>query len=132
MKRSTKNTAKAANQSRLLKTSAVTEALSESISEAAATFKSLKITLLAIHSSPIKKAVGSFIYNFKYLPAVNQQLVLKGFKVKSKTYIFNSLTGEAQKGYIKQLVVDIRRQQLHIEQLGSFSGKLEVSGELKD
>ena len=71
MKRSTKNAAKAANRSRPLKTSAVTEALSESISEAAATFKLLKMTLLAMHSSPIKKAVGSFIRDFKYLPAVN-------------------------------------------------------------
>ena len=94
MKRSTKNAAKAANRSRPLKTSAVTEALSESISEAAATFKLLKMTLLAIYSSLIKKAIGSFIYDFKYLPAVNQQLILKGFKVKSRTYIFNLLTSK--------------------------------------
>ena len=64
--------ARATNQSRLLKTSAVTEALSESISKAVATFKLLKTTLLAIYSSPIEKAVSSFIYNFKYLFTVNQ------------------------------------------------------------
>jgi len=87
---------------------------------------------LAIHSSPIKKAIGSFIYNFKYLPTINQQLILKGFKVKSRTYIFNSLTGKARKGYIKQLIVNIRRQQLHIKQLGSFGGGLEVSNKLED
>jgi len=74
---------------------AVIEALSKSISKAAATFKLLKMTLLAMHSSPIKKAVGSFICNFGYLPAINQQLVLKGFKVKNRTYIFNLLTSEA-------------------------------------
>jgi hypothetical protein len=28
--------------------------------------------LLAIHNLPIKKAVGNFIYNFKYLSTVNQ------------------------------------------------------------
>jgi len=95
IKRLIKNAAKATNQSHLLKTLVVTEALSESISKAAVTFKLLKITLLAIYSSPIKKAVGSFIYNFKYFPAINQQLILKGFKVKSRTYIFNLLTGKA-------------------------------------
>ena len=49
----------------------VIEALSESISKVVAIFKLLKITLLVIYSSPIKKAIGSFIRNFKYLPAVN-------------------------------------------------------------
>ena len=73
----------------------MTEALSESISKAAATFELLKMMLLAMHSSPIKKAVGSFICDFEYLPAVNQQLVLKGFEVESRTYIFNLLIGEA-------------------------------------
>ena len=49
----------------------MTEALSKSISEATATFKSLKITLLVIYNSPIKKAIGSFIYDFRYLPTIN-------------------------------------------------------------
>jgi len=49
----------------------VTEALSKSISKAVVIFESLKITLLVIYSSPIKKAVGSFICNFRYFPTVD-------------------------------------------------------------
>jgi len=74
-------------------------------------FNSLKMTLLEIHCLPIKRAVGSFICNFKHLTAADQQLVLKAFKVKSRTLIFNFLTGNARNGYIKQLVVNIKRQQ---------------------
>jgi uncharacterized membrane protein len=51
--------------------SAVIEALSESISEVVATFELLKTTLLVMHSSLIEKAVGSFICDFRYLPAIN-------------------------------------------------------------
>jgi len=101
----------AANRSRSSKASAATEALSESISKAALMFNSLKMTLLEIHCSPIKRAVGSFIRDFKHLAAANQQLVLKAFEVKSRTLIFNSLTGDARNGYIEQLVVNMRRQQ---------------------
>ena len=60
VKRSTKNTAMAANWSRSLKASAATEALSKSISEAALIFNSLKIILLEIYYLPIKRAVSSF------------------------------------------------------------------------
>lgn len=61
----------AANRSRLSKASAATEALGESISEAALIFNSLKTTLLEIHCLPIKRAAGSFIRNFNYLTAAN-------------------------------------------------------------
>jgi len=61
----------AANWSRLLKASIATEALSKSISKAALIFNSLKTTLLEIHCSLIKRAVGSFIRNFKHLTAAN-------------------------------------------------------------
>ena len=74
-------------------------------------FNSLKTTLLEIYCSPIERAVGSFIRDFKHLAAADQQLVLKAFKVKSRTLIFNLLTSDARNGYINLLVVNIRRQQ---------------------
>ena len=61
----------ATNRSRSLKASIATEALSESISEAALMFNSLKTTLLEIHCSPIKRSVGSFIRDFEHLTAAN-------------------------------------------------------------
>ena len=66
-----KNVAIAANWSRSLKASVATEALSESINKAALVFNSLKTTLLEIYCSPIKRAVGSFIRDFKHLTATN-------------------------------------------------------------
>ena len=49
----------------------VIKALSESISKLIMIFKLLKIILLVMHSLLIKKAIGSFIYNFKYFLTVN-------------------------------------------------------------
>lgn len=126
VKRSTKNAAIAANRSRLSK-SAVTEALSASISQATETFDSLKATLLAMHVSPIEKAVGSFVREFHDIPAADQQLVLKAFETESKAYIFNSLTGELRKGWIEALLVDMRPQQRPVVGFGLVDGGLELN-----
>jgi len=90
-----KNAAKAANQGHSLKMVKGSEALSESISEATAAFSALETTLLALKSLLIERAVCSFIKDFRHLTTANQQLVLKAFKVESRTYIFNSLSGDA-------------------------------------
>jgi len=65
-----------------------------------AAFSTLETTLLVLQSSPIERAVYSFIKDFRHLTAANQQLVLKAFKVESKTYIFNSLNSNAWNEYI--------------------------------
>ena len=109
VRRLTKNAAIAANRSHLLKSLKVTDILNKTIFKATIIFNSLNMTLLAIQSSPIKRAVGDFIKDFGHLSTSNQQLVLKGFKVKSRSFIFNLLTGEVRKGYINQLVADIKR-----------------------
>jgi len=66
-----KNAAKAANWGHLLKTVKGSEALSESISKATAAFSALETTLLALKSSPIERAVCSFIKDFRHLTAAN-------------------------------------------------------------
>ena len=57
-------------------------------------FSTLEITLLVLKSLLIERAVYSFIKDFRYLTTANQQLILKAFKVESRTYIFNSLSGD--------------------------------------
>jgi len=47
------------------------EALSESISKVMAAFSALEMMLLALKSSPIERAVCSFIKDFGYLTAAN-------------------------------------------------------------
>jgi len=68
VRRLTKNAAIAANRSRPLKLLKVTDALNETIFKVITIFNSLNITLLAIQSLLIKRAVGNFIKDFRHLP----------------------------------------------------------------
>jgi hypothetical protein len=131
VRRSTKNAAKAANRSYSSRTVKGSEALSESISKATAAFSALETTLLALKSSPIERAVCSFIKDFRHLTAADQQLVLKAFEVESRTYIFNSLSGDARNGYVDQLIVDMRPKPMYIKQLVLIDKVMEVGGELE-
>jgi len=47
------------------------KALSKSISKATAAFSALETILLVLKSSPIKRAVYSFIKDFRHLTATN-------------------------------------------------------------
>ena len=96
-----------------------------------AAFSALETTLLALKGSLIERAVCSFIKDFRHLTAADQQLVLKAFEVESRTYIFNSLSGDARNGYVNQLIVDMRPKPMYIKQPVSINKAMEVDGELE-